>query len=157
MELSSIGETEAKSAPSNGFPGSNPSPRPPQNGSSSSNGFGRSFLSSISSFLLDEGAMSGLSASERGRVLFRSEPVSRCQLILQSEAAYNCVNELGELGLVQFVDLNPDVSGFQRKFVNEVKRCEEMERKLRYLQREAMRDDITIDELSECELPPFIF
>ena len=114
MELSSIGDSEAKSAPSNGFPGSNPSPRPPQNGSSSSNGFGRSFLSSISSFLLDEGAMSGLSASERGRVLFRSEPVSRCQLILQSEAAYNCVNELGELGLVQFVDLNPDVSGFQR-------------------------------------------
>ena len=116
MELSSIGESEAKSAPSNGFPGSNPSPRPPQtNGSSSSNGFGRSFINSISSFLLDEGAMSGLSASERGRVLFRSEPVSRCQLILQSEAAYNCVNELGELGLVQFVDLNPDVSGFQRK------------------------------------------
>ena len=115
MELSSIGESEAKSVPSNGFPGSNPSPRPPQNGSSSSNGFGRSFFNSISSFLLDEGAMSGLSASERGRVLFRSEPVSRCQLILQSEAAYNCVNELGELGLVQFVDLNPDVSGFQRK------------------------------------------
>ena len=115
MELSSIGESEAKSAPSNGFPGSNPSTRPPHNGSSSSNGFGRSFINSISSFLLDEGAMSGLSASERGRVLFRSEPVSRCQLILQSEAAYNCVNELGELGLVQFVDLNPDVSGFQRK------------------------------------------
>ena len=115
MELSSIGESEAKSAASNGFPGSNPTPRPPQNGSSSSNGFGRSFINSISSFLLDEGAMSGLSASERGRVLFRSEPVSRCQLILQSEAAYNCVNELGELGLVQFVDLNPDVSGFQRK------------------------------------------
>ena len=53
------------------------------------------------------------------------------------------------MSLLQFVDLNPDVSGFQRKFVNEVKRCEEMERKLRYLQREAMRDDIAIDELSE--------
>ena len=30
------------------------------------------------------------------------------------------------LGLVQFVDLNPEVSAFQRQFVNEVKRCEEM-------------------------------
>ena len=30
-----------------------------------------------------------------------------------------------------------------------MKRCEEMERKLRYLQREAMRDDIAIDELSK--------
>ena len=32
-----------------------------------------------------------------------------------------------------------------------MKRCEEMERKLRYLQREAMRDDIAIDELSKIE------
>jgi V-type H+-transporting ATPase subunit a len=72
--------------------------------------------------------------------------MSRCQLILQSEAAYNCISGLGELGLVQFVDLNPDVSSFQRKFVGEVKRCEEMERKLRYVQKEAMRDEIPIDE-----------
>ncbi len=40
------------------------------------------------------------------------------------------------VGLVQFVDLNPEVSSFQRQFVNEVKRCEEMERKLRYIESE---------------------
>ena len=37
------------------------------------------------------------------------------------------------LGLVQFVDLNPEVSAFQRQFVSEVKRCEEMERILRWV------------------------
>ena len=37
-------------------------------------------------------------------------------------------------GLAQFVDLNPDVSAFQRQFVAEVKRCEEMERKLRQVE-----------------------
>ena len=63
--------------------------------------------------------------------LFRSEEMALCQLFLQSEAAYACVSELGELGLVQFRDLNPDTSAFQRKFVNEVRRCDEMERKLR--------------------------
>jgi V-type H+-transporting ATPase subunit a len=52
--------------------------------------------------------------------LFRSEEMALCQLFLQSEAAYSCVSELGELGLVQFRDLNPDVNAFQRKFVNEV-------------------------------------
>ena len=82
-------------------------------------------------------------------VLFRSEPMTRCQLILQSEAAYNCIAELGELGLVQFVDLNPEISSFQRKFVSEVKRCEEMERKLRYIQRESLRDEIKLDEPGE--------
>lgn len=29
------------------------------------------------------------------------------------------------------LQLNPDVNVFQRKFVNEVRRCEEMDRKLR--------------------------
>jgi hypothetical protein len=129
--------------------------------------------------------------------LLRSEEMTLCQLFLQSEAAYTCVSELGELGLVQFRDvswinknrfinvivyyfiladrnlvvitmrklwsrtafsyhlivhyhwwdrhytcficnyfcfniwqLNPDVNAFQRKFVNEVRRCDEMERKL---------------------------
>ncbi|MCP9259098.1 V-type proton ATPase subunit a [Dirofilaria immitis] len=62
--------------------------------------------------------------------LYRSEEMCLAQLFLQTEAAYACVAELGELGLVQFRDLNPDVSAFQRKFVNEVRRCDEMERKL---------------------------
>ena len=45
--------------------------------------------------------------------MFRSEEMALCQLFLQSEAAYACVSELGELGLVQFRDLNPDTSAFQ--------------------------------------------
>ena len=38
--------------------------------------------------------------------LFRSEQMTLCQLFLQSEAAYACVSELGELGLVQFRDVS---------------------------------------------------
>ncbi|XP_048237584.1 V-type proton ATPase 116 kDa subunit a 1-like isoform X2 [Haliotis rufescens] len=74
--------------------------------------------------------------------LLRSEEMTLCQLFLQSEAAYACVSELGELGLVQFRDLNPDVNAFQRKFVNEIRRCEEMERKLRFLEKEIKKDGI---------------
>ncbi|CAG9132148.1 unnamed protein product [Plutella xylostella] len=79
--------------------------------------------------------------------MFRSEEMTLCQLFLQSEAAYACVSELGELGLVQFRDLNPDVNAFQRKFVNEVRRCDEMERKLRYLEKEIRRDGIPMLEI----------
>ena len=38
--------------------------------------------------------------------LYRSEKMTLCQLFLQSESAYSCVSELGELGLVQFRDVS---------------------------------------------------
>ena len=38
--------------------------------------------------------------------LLRSEEMTLCQMFLQSEAAYTCVSELGELGLVQFRDVS---------------------------------------------------
>ena len=40
----------------------------------------------------------------------RSEEMTLCQLFLQSEAAYACVAELGELGLVQFRDVSQEAS-----------------------------------------------
>jgi len=74
--------------------------------------------------------------------LFRSEPVLRYQLILQSEAAYQCVAKLGEIEAVQFLDSNPEMSAFQRKYVAEIKRCDELERILRYIKREAIKEGV---------------
>lgn len=81
--------------------------------------------------------------------MFRSEEMKLCQLFLQSESAYCCVSELGELGVVEFRDLNPDVNAFQRKFVGEVRRCDEMERKLRFLQKEIEKAEIEVADTSE--------
>uniref|UniRef100_H2ZFW8 V-type proton ATPase subunit a n=1 Tax=Ciona savignyi TaxID=51511 RepID=H2ZFW8_CIOSA len=105
--------------------------------------------------------------------MFRSEEMCLAQLYLQSEAAFACVSELGELGLAQFRDLNPDVNAFQRKFVNEVRRCDDMERKLRkffyrilviflsnvftfnfvlcfgFLEKEVKKDNLAIDDTGE--------
>jgi len=86
--------------------------------------------------------------------LFRSEEMSLCQLFLQAEAAYACVSELGELGLVQFRDLNPETNTFQRKFVNEVRRCDEMERKLRFLEKEIKKDEIPMLDTGDCPEAP---
>ncbi|MEQ2227926.1 hypothetical protein ILYODFUR_003442 [Ilyodon furcidens] len=71
--------------------------------------------------------------------MFRSEEVCLVQLFLQSGSAYNCVSELGELGLVEFRDLNPNVNAFQRKFVGEVRRCEELEKTFSFLEQEINR------------------
>ncbi|NXP33680.1 VPP3 ATPase, partial [Leiothrix lutea] len=68
--------------------------------------------------------------------LFRSEEVCLAQLFLQSASAYSCISELGERGLLEFRDLNSKVSPFQRRFVGEVRRCEEMEKTFTFLQQE---------------------
>uniref|UniRef100_A0AAY4AL25 V-type proton ATPase subunit a n=1 Tax=Denticeps clupeoides TaxID=299321 RepID=A0AAY4AL25_9TELE len=59
---------------------------------------------------------------------FRSEEMCLVQLFFQTESAHHCINELGNLGLVQFRDLNPGVAAFQRRFVKEVEKFKEMER-----------------------------
>uniref|UniRef100_A0A0K8SPP4 V-type proton ATPase subunit a n=1 Tax=Lygus hesperus TaxID=30085 RepID=A0A0K8SPP4_LYGHE len=85
---------------------------------------------------------------------FRSEEMSLCQLFIQPEAAYSSVSLLGEAGIVQFRDLNSEVSAFQRKFVPEVRTCEEIERKLRYIQTEMKKDGVTIPELTKMPFAP---
>ncbi|KAL1544160.1 V-type proton ATPase subunit a1 [Salvia divinorum] len=64
--------------------------------------------------------------------LMRSEKMMLAQLIIPVESAHRAVSYLGQLGLLQFTDLNDDKSPFQRTFVNQVKRCAEMSRKLRF-------------------------
>ncbi|XP_024131629.1 V-type proton ATPase 116 kDa subunit a [Oryzias melastigma] len=76
----------------------------------------------------------------------RGDEMCLAQLFLQSGSAYDCISELGELGLVEFRDLNPNVNTFQRKYVNEIKKCEEMERILGYLLREIKKADISLPE-----------
>ncbi|KRT82227.1 hypothetical protein AMK59_3450, partial [Oryctes borbonicus] len=86
--------------------------------------------------------------------MFRSEEMALAQLFIQPEAAYQSISELGETGTVQFRDLNEDVNAFQRKFVTEVRRCDEMERKLRYIEAEVRKDDVHIPDVLELPKAP---
>ena len=42
------------------------------------------------------------------------------QLMMPAESAHDTVEALGEVGLLQFKDLNKDKSAFQRTFANQV-------------------------------------
>jgi len=57
--------------------------------------------------------------------------MSLIQIYIPLEAAREVVGEIGKHGNVMFRDLNIETNAFQRTFVNETKRLEEMERKLR--------------------------
>eukprot|EP01101_Sappina_pedata_P012581 TRINITY_DN86_c0_g1_i1.p1 TRINITY_DN86_c0_g1~~TRINITY_DN86_c0_g1_i1.p1 ORF type:complete len:883 (-),score=426.82 TRINITY_DN86_c0_g1_i1:141-2546(-) len=50
--------------------------------------------------------------------------------------------------MIQFRDLNPDVNAFQRTFVADVKRYDEMERKVRYFHDQIVKANINTDTLS---------
>lgn len=46
------------------------------------------------------------------------------------------------------------MNSFQRKFVSEVRRCDELERKLRYIEAELNKDNVTIPDVVEVPRAP---
>lgn len=79
--------------------------------------------------------------------LMRSERMAFVQLIIPVETAHRAISYLGELGLLQFRELNADKSPFQRTFVNQVKRCAEMSRKLRFFKDQIAKAGVAIPGL----------
>ncbi|XP_056387075.1 V-type proton ATPase 116 kDa subunit a 3 isoform X2 [Hyla sarda] len=75
---------------------------------------------------------------------FRGEEMCLVQLFLQSGSEYQCVSELGELGLVEFRDLNQNINAFQRRYVSEVRRCDDMETTFGYLEQELRKAGMKI-------------
>jgi len=78
--------------------------------------------------------------------LWRSEEMQLVQLVIPAEAAHDSVEKLGFVGKMAFKDLNQDKSAFQRTYANQVKRCDEMQRKLRFLLEEMGKADIVEPE-----------
>jgi len=76
--------------------------------------------------------------------LLRSEEMALVEIFFGQEAAYNCVRELGELGLIQFSDLNEGVNSFARNYVSEIRRTEEMERRLRFFAGEIEKEKLQV-------------
>lgn len=64
-------------------------------------------------------------------------------LIISEEAAPACIRELGGIGCFQFTDLNPELTPFQRRYVTFIKRCDDIERKIRYVNGEVKKMNIT--------------
>lgn len=55
---------------------------------------------------------------------------------------------------MNILQLNEGVNLFQRKFVSEVRRCEEMERKLRFIEGEILKENVNIPELTRSPPAP---
>lgn len=76
--------------------------------------------------------------------LWRSEEMQLVQLMIPAESAHDTIAALGEVGLLAFKDLNADKSAFQRTYANQVKRCDEMARKLRFFHEQVEKAGLTV-------------
>ena len=82
---------------------------------------------------------------------WRSADMAFVSLIISEEAAAACIRELGVIGCIQFQDLNPELTPFQRRYVAFIKRCDEIERKVRYVAGEVKKLNVPIQPAGTVE------
>ncbi len=59
--------------------------------------------------------------------------------------------------MLQFKDLNADKSAFQRTYANQVKRCDEMARRLRFFSEQVLKANMTIKPRPEQDVKTYHF
>ncbi|GJQ12086.1 hypothetical protein GpartN1_g3877.t1 [Galdieria partita] len=75
--------------------------------------------------------------------LCRSQEMIKLRLFIEKSVAHETLVELAELGMFQLNDLNEEKSSFQRTFAADVRLCDELQRRLRFL------EDQVVSELLE--------
>ena len=74
--------------------------------------------------------------------LLRSETMGYYSLIIPHESAWVVLNELGKQKALHFTDLNSNESVFNRPYAVYIRRCDELERRLRFLEAELNKFEI---------------
>ena len=73
------------------------------------------------------------------------------QLTVPKDDAWNVLNELGDVGLAHFIDLCKEESPYDLPYTQQIKSCEETERKLDYLLNQCKNQGIKVTKPENIE------
>ena len=93
----------------------------------------------------EEPRASGLSDNPTLRNMLRSEEMTLVQLIDANDAARAVITELGEASVLHFKDLNEELPRHKRAFSSEMKRADEMTRRINFLLAQVQAAGLAID------------
>jgi len=79
--------------------------------------------------------------------LYRSEDMSLLHFFIPSEIGHLTIRKLGQLGVIQFNDLNSEVNAFQRSFVEDIRKLQNIYINIQYLRKQIVAENIPIKEL----------
>jgi V-type H+-transporting ATPase subunit a len=78
---------------------------------------------------------------------YRSAPMKHVMIFVQESSAHNLLLHfaaLAEGGVMQFDDLNEDMTAFQRRYAPQIKRCDEMERVLGFFETQFKELEVSV-------------
>ena len=73
------------------------------------------------------------------------------ELKVPKDNAWEIMNELGKLNSLHLIDLNKDEQVFNRTFANTIRRCDEAERRIKYIVKECENYGVTVQKPKKVE------
>ncbi len=74
------------------------------------------------------------------------------KLVMPKDEAYDIVNDLGKIDCCHFLDMNKNKQAYTLTYTDQIKRCEEVERKIAFIEQECERMKLKLWEPHNIEM-----